>query len=155
MKKLLATAALLAATALPVMAQDQDDVIRLESDAGVAASADRLIAAVEAAGGTVFARIDHGVGAFEAGQDIGDSQLVVFGNPKIGTPVMLENRLAGLYLPLKVLVYEDTDGTVWVAYEDVTERLDDLEGLGEDTGVTQPLAKALDAMSKKAAGKSE
>lgn len=151
MKRLLSAAALVAAMALPALAQD-DDVTRLQSDADVAVTADRLIAAVEGAGGTVFARIDHGVGAFEAGQDIGDSQLVIFGNPAVGTPVMVENRLAGLYLPLKVLVYEDTEGAVWVVHENITERLDDLDGLGEENGVTQPLADALGVISKAAAG---
>lgn len=151
MKRAIVAAAMLGFAAFPAMA-DEDDITRLESDADVSTTGDRLAEAVEGAGAKVLARIDHGAGARSVDQDIGDSQLVVFGNPKAGTPLMNENRLAGLYLPLKILVYEDAEGKVWVAHDDVTDRLDELDGLDDDAELMQPLQKALDALSQAAAG---
>lgn len=151
MKRVIVAAAMLGFTAFPALA-DQDDITRLESNADVGTTADRLADAVEGAGAKVLARIDHGAGARSVDQDIGDSQLVVFGSPKAGTPLMNENRLAGLHLPLKMLVYEDAEGKVWVAYDDVTDRLDELDGLDDDSDLMRPLKNALEAMSKAAAG---
>lgn len=150
-KSAIAAAAMAVLTTLPAAAEEQAGIMRLPSDADVATTADRLVTAIEGAGAKVMARIDHGAGAQQAGMDIGASQLVVFGNPVAGTPVMVENRLAGLMLPLKVLVYEDTDGKVWVAYEDIAGRLGALEGL-EGAEVSKPLAGALDKLGKVAAG---
>lgn len=91
----------LSVAALPAVA---DDIVRVEASRDVAATMDALEAAVEGAGATVFARVDHGEGARGIGADIGDSQLLVFGNPALGTPAMAADPLAGLFLPLKVLV---------------------------------------------------
>ena len=97
MKTLSLAIALLGFAALPALAE-QNDITRLESNADVTATADRLAAGIEAAGAKLMARIDHGAGAKTVGRDIGASQLLIFGNPKVGTPVMEQNRLAGLIL---------------------------------------------------------
>ncbi|MDO5704979.1 MAG: DUF302 domain-containing protein, partial [Paracoccus sp. (in: a-proteobacteria)] len=81
----------------------------------------------------------------------GDSTVVIFGNPAAGTPVMVKDRLAGLMLPLKILVYEDEAGKVWVAHEDIADRLDDLDGIDDDAEIA-PLANALSRFSGAAAG---
>lgn len=151
MKRMILAAAMIGFAAVPALA-DEDDITKVESDSDVSATVERLEEAVEAAGAKVLARVDHGEGARGVDQDIGDSQLVLFGNPEVGTPLMSENRLAGLQLPLKILVYEDTEGKVWVAYEDIADRLDELDGLDDDAELMQPLNKALNAMSRAAAG---
>lgn len=150
MKRLLA-AAVIATTAMPAMA-GEDDIRQRQSDADLATTVTRLTDAVEKAGATVFATVDHGQGARAVGADIGGSQLVVFGNPAAGTPAMEKNRLAGLILPLAILVYEDAEGQVWVAHEDVADRLGDLDGLDDDSPAVTPLAEALDRLSTAAAG---
>lgn len=128
-------------SALPGLA----DVMRVESAASVAQTTDALQAAVEGAGARVFARVDHGAGAASVGADIGASQLLIFGNPAIGTPAMQADPLAGLYLPLKVLVYEDQDGKVWLAYDDPAAMFEGLEiaseaeFIGKMTGALQKL----------------
>jgi uncharacterized protein (DUF302 family) len=99
------------------------EIVRLESTRDVAATADALVAAAEGAGATVFARVDHGAGAEQVGADVGASQLVIFGNPALGTPAIAVDRRAGLLLPLKVLVYEDESGQVWLAWEPPSETL--------------------------------
>lgn len=151
MKLLSLAAALIALTASPALA-DQDDITRVQSNADVAATADRLVAGIETAGATLMARVDHGAGAQTVGRDIGASQLLIFGNPKVGTPVMEQNRLAGLMLPLHVLVYEDAQGQTWIAYENIGERLDDLDGIKSGDATVQPLAGTLAKLTTAAAG---
>ncbi len=147
MKTALAALAL-AVSALPALA---DEIVRLESSRDVTATMDALQAAVEGAGATVFARIDHGAGARSVGSDVGDSQLLVFGNPALGTPAIEADRLAALYLPLKVLVFEDGEGKVWLAYETPAETLDDL-AISSDAEVVAKMAGALQALTAAAAG---
>ncbi|WPL17528.1 hypothetical protein Thiowin_02553 [Thiorhodovibrio winogradskyi] len=71
---------------------------------------DRLEALLQEKGVTVFARIDHSAGAQEAGLELPPMQLLIFGHPKAGTPLMRAAPSSGLDLPLKVLVWEDADG---------------------------------------------
>lgn len=137
--------------AAPAMA-DGDDIVKVEAAGDVAATMAALEAAVEGAGATVFAKVDHGAGAEGAGMELGASQLLIFGNPKLGTPAMQANPLAGLYLPLKVLVYEDADGQVWLAYEAPEETLDDLDGVDDDAEYVGKMTGALRKLTEKAAG---
>jgi uncharacterized protein (DUF302 family) len=78
----------------------------------------RLIALVETSGQTVFARIDHGAGATQVGLALRPTQLLLFGNPKGGTPLMQNRQTIGIDLPLKILVWEADDGQVWLTYND-------------------------------------
>jgi uncharacterized protein (DUF302 family) len=94
------------------------DFVVQESPADVAATTRALVATIEGAGATVFAVIDHGAGAASVGQGLNDAQLVIFGNPALGTQVMQDDLLAGLALPLKILVYEGDDGITRLAHED-------------------------------------
>ncbi|MBY6141768.1 DUF302 domain-containing protein [Leisingera daeponensis] len=115
--------ALALATALPAAAE----LVTVQSQKPVGETMDALEAAVEGAGATVFARVDHAAGAQNAALELSPSQLLIFGNPKLGTPVMQADMRAGLFLPLKVLAYEDADGQVWLTYEDPAEMLSGLE----------------------------
>lgn len=128
-----------------------DGIVRVETDKPVSTAADDLVAAIEGAGAKVFARVDHGAGAETVGSDIGASQLVIFGNPKVGTPAMEADRLAGLHLPLKVLVYEDETGKVWFAYEEPGESLGGLDGIESDAAILDPMKGALKNLTSKAA----
>ncbi|TCO71254.1 DUF302 domain-containing protein [Rhodovulum euryhalinum] len=121
----LALAAALVLPALPAAA-NADGVVRITSAFSVARTVDALEAVIGKAGATVFARINHGGGAAAAGIEMADSELVVFGNPRLGTPAMQADPLAGLFLPLRVLVYGDGQGQTWIAYEDPGAMLDDL-----------------------------
>ncbi len=145
--KHLALAASLLTLAMPAWA---DDVTRVQASGDVAATMDALEAAVTGAGATVFARVDHAAGAEGIGQVLKPSQLLIFGNPALGTPAMQADPLAGLYLPLKVLVYED-DAGVWLAYEEPSETLDELQ-IPEDAEYIGKMEGALKALTAKAAG---
>ncbi|MCZ0813380.1 MAG: DUF302 domain-containing protein [Pseudomonadota bacterium] len=148
---------ILGAMMLAAMAQgaaaSEEDILRMQAGGDVGATMDALVEAVEGAGATVFARVDHGAGAAGADMELAPSQLLIFGNPKLGTPPMQANALAGLYLPLKVLIYEDGEGQVWLAYEDPGATLDDLPGIEENAGYIQKMRGALGKLTEKAAGR--
>jgi uncharacterized protein (DUF302 family) len=76
----------------------------------------RLEETVRSAGLTVFSRIDFSGDAGRAGLTMRPAQLLIFGNPKAGTPLMVASPSIGLDLPLKALVWEDADGHVWISY---------------------------------------
>lgn len=144
-------AAALILLAAPALASD-DDVVRVQAAGDVATTMDALEAAVIGTGATVFARVDHAAGAEKVGMQLAPEQLLIFGNPKLGTPAMQDDPLAGLFLPLKVLVFEDADGQVWLAYENPKEMLDDLPGVDDDAEYIKKMTGALGKLTAKAAG---
>jgi uncharacterized protein (DUF302 family) len=91
-----------------------DGLIAVASSFSVRETVERLIAAVTSRGMTVFARIDHAAGAATVGVPLRPTELVIFGHPKGGTPLMQERQTAGIDLPLKALAWEDADGRVWL-----------------------------------------
>jgi uncharacterized protein (DUF302 family) len=93
-----------------------DGVVTKPSPRPVGETVNRLKQLVEDKGLTLFAVIDHSGEARRAGLEMPDTQLVVFGSPAAGTPVMVAAPLAALDLPLKVLVWQDAEGTVSVSY---------------------------------------
>jgi len=140
----------LALVAAPAIATAQD-ITRVETGKSVASAADALAAAIEPAGITLFARVNHGKGARMIDADIGDAQLLIFGNPEVGTPALKDNRLAGVMLPLRVLVYQDTDGRTWLAYHDPADMLSGLDGIDADAPYVQTMTKALANFTARAA----
>jgi len=92
--------------------------VQLPSHHTVADTIDRLEAMLKERGILVFARIDFSGDAGRAGLSMRPEQMLIFGNPKGGTPLMLAAPASGLDLPVKVLVWEAADGKVWAAYND-------------------------------------
>lgn len=78
---------------------------------------DRFVSAAEKRGIGILARIDHAAAAQEAGLALRPTELLVFGNPKVGTALMQAQQTAGIDLPLKALVWLDESGRTWLAYE--------------------------------------
>jgi uncharacterized protein (DUF302 family) len=79
---------------------------------------DRLERIATSKGLRVFARIDHAAGAAEVGMTLRPTELILFGNPRGGTPLMLDQQTAGIDLPIKALAWEDADGHVWLSYNE-------------------------------------
>ena len=125
------------------------EMISKTSPHSVAVTMDRLEAAVNGAGATVFARVDHAAGAAKVDMDLRPTQLLIFGNPKLGTPAMLDGQTAGLDLPLRVLAYADADGTVHVTYH-APKSLGEAHGLPADAKYLQMMTGALDKLTSKA-----
>jgi uncharacterized protein (DUF302 family) len=92
----------------------------VESAHNVPATVDRVIAALGRRGITVFARIDHAAGARKAGLELADEELVIFGDPKAGTPLMRADATVGYELPLRLLVW-DASGQTMIGYRRPTE----------------------------------
>jgi uncharacterized protein (DUF302 family) len=82
----------------------------------VSGTLDRIEAAVKANGMTVFARIDHAGEAARVGLVMRPTELLIFGSPRGGTPIMVARPTAAIDLPLKALAWEDDDGKVWLTY---------------------------------------
>jgi uncharacterized protein (DUF302 family) len=101
---------------MPDSAQSSGAVITRPSSRSVAQTIDGLRSVMADRGFTVFNVIDHSGVAERAGVQMPDSKLVMFGKPAVGAKAMLAAPLAGLDIPLKVLVWEDSDGAVFVSY---------------------------------------
>jgi uncharacterized protein (DUF302 family) len=91
-------------------------IITLPSEYTVKESIDRLEQTLRLWGVTIFARIDQQAEAEKAGLTMKQMELLIFGNPKAGTPLMTAEPLSGLDLPLKVLAWQDAENKVWLSY---------------------------------------
>ncbi len=96
-------------------AADNGDLIVKQSDFGVVKTLDRLGIALERKGIKVFAA-NHAKGAESVGMSLPANSVLIFGSPKIGTPLMASNPAIGLDLPLKAVAWQTADGTVKLAY---------------------------------------
>lgn len=93
-------------------------LITRESPHGVAATLQRLSDALDARDITIFSVVDHAEGAARAGLELRPTTVVIFGNPKAGTPMMQASQTAGIDLPLKMLVWQDSVGKTQLSYND-------------------------------------
>lgn len=101
----------------PLSALPADNgIVTVPAQRTVEQAADALASLIEAKQIILFARIDFAADARRAGLAMPPSQLLVFGNPRAGTPLMQAVPRAALDLPLKVLVWQDNDGLVWLSY---------------------------------------
>jgi uncharacterized protein (DUF302 family)/uncharacterized membrane protein YidH (DUF202 family) len=117
-----------------------DGIVSKPSKYSVPATLDRLDALLRAKGITVFVRVDHSGEAEKVGLKMPPTQLLIFGNPKGGTPAMLAAPTSAIDLPLKALAWQDSDGKVWLSYNDV-------EYLKRRFGLTDDSVKGLAAAS--------
>lgn len=114
--KLTASIALLLALVLQTPLAGAGSIVVTRSAHDVNETINRLEAALRAKGVTVFARIDHAGNAQRVGVALRPVQLLIFGNPKLGSPLLESNPMVGLDLPMKALAWEDADGKVWLGY---------------------------------------
>jgi uncharacterized protein (DUF302 family) len=113
----------------------------------------RLLAGVHSRGIAVFARIDHAAAAREVGLELQDEQVIVFGNPKAGTPLMQDDPAIGLELPLRVLVWRSGD-EVKLAYNDPIE-LGDRYDVAAHATTLQAMSALIGELVAHAAGSTE
>ena len=119
------------------------------SPLSVTETIDALEAAVTGAGATVFARVDHAKGAKNVGKSIPDAQLLIFGNPALGTLAMEADLRAGLVLPLRVLAYEDAEGNTQLTWSSAEELFAGLD-IPADAEVVTKVNGALGMLTDKA-----
>lgn len=95
-----------------------DGLVRVRSSYDVKTTMDRLEGVLRAKHLKVFLRVDHARGAHDVGMKLRPTELLIFGNPKIGTPLMQCAQSVAIDLPQKALAWEDAEGRVWLAYND-------------------------------------
>ena len=126
-------------------------VIDIASNHSVTDTIDRLEALARSNGLLVFARIDFGGDAGKAGLEMRPMQMLAFGNPKAGTPLLRESPRSGLDLPLKALAWEDEDGRTWLSYNR-PDYLAQRHGVHDRGPAVQAMTAALEALARAATG---
>jgi uncharacterized protein (DUF302 family) len=132
---------------LPLYAEN--GMITKQSSHSVAVTLDRLEAGLKEKGIAVVARVDHAAAAKNVDMALKPTQVLIFANAKLGTPLMQSNPKIGLDLPLKALAWEDAAGVVWLGYTapaDLAARYQ----IGDRTEVVQKMTAVLDALTTQA-----
>lgn len=128
-------------------------LVTVASNHAASETIERLEAAVRAKGWVVFANLDHAAAAAAAGLQLRPRTVIVFGNPKGGTPAMRTNPTLAIDLPLKALVWEDDGGKVWLTYnsaEFIGQRVYGRHGLSLGTEPVQGLVNFLGEIARQA-----
>jgi uncharacterized protein (DUF302 family) len=128
-------------------AMPDNGIVHVSSPYAASESVSRLEAVILQKGLTLKARIDHSGDAAAVGLKMPPTELLIFGNPRAGTPLMVASPTLALDLPLKVLVWEDAEGKVWLSYNS-PEYLKQRHGIPEDliknvSGVSGIVSEAL------------
>jgi uncharacterized protein (DUF302 family) len=126
-----------------------DGLVTARSSHPAKETMDRFEAAAKARGLNVFLRLDHAAGAQKIGKSLRPTELLIFGNPQGGTPLMECSQSLGIDLPLKALVWRDASGQVWLGYND-PQYLAQRHGVAECGPVIANLRKALDGLVQSA-----
>lgn len=152
MKIIILAALSLLATAIPVWAAN--GIVDLPSDFNVAETADRLGNILKAKGMTIFNRVKHSEAARKVGIELPETELIIFGNPKVGSPLMKCQQKVAIDLPQKALIWEDAEAKVWISYNDpkYLGKRHNISGCEEVISKTE---KALAGITKSAATRKE
>ena len=133
------------------MTPDTDNgIVDARSQDSVEHTVERLTALLHDKGVTLFALVDHSGEAAKIGMTMRPTKLLIFGNPKAGTPLMLAAPSVAIDLPLKILVWEDAQGRVWLSYNSplyLQQRHGLPEALLPNIAVVEALARAAGADS--------
>ena len=129
-----------------------DGLITLKSVYNVKKTADRLESILQSKGMTVFIRINHTEGAKKIEIPLRSTELIIFGNPKVGTPLIQCEQRAAIDLPQKALIYEDDAGDVWLSYND-PKYMAERHGIAGCNEVIKKIEKALGSFAGAAVAK--
>jgi len=121
-------------------------LISIESPLSAKETADKFESIIKSKGLTLFARINHQKNAAGVNLTLRETEVIIFGNPKVGTPLMQCSQEVGIDLPQKVLIWEDADNKVWLAYNnpEYIKARHHLEGCDK---VINKIATVLNALS--------
>jgi uncharacterized protein (DUF302 family) len=146
-----AVSAGLLALMLTIVPATSQTLTTVESKFTVKETGERLVAELEKRGIRVAARIDHAAGAKAAGLDMPPTEVIMFGNPRLGTPLMLAQPSVAIELPMKMLIWQDKSGKVMIGYAPPS----DLKARYQISGQDEPLnmmTGALAGLAKAASG---
>lgn len=125
--------------------------VNVASNSDVQKSVARLTQAVETAGATVFATVNFSKGAASVGETLRPTTVVIFGSPKIGASALQAGQTMALYLPLRILFFEDVNGQTWATYDTPTSAAP-THGLAADHPAVIKMTGALEMFSAIATG---
>ena len=141
---------LLGLSLAPFAAADEvDGLIKKASPYSVDETLDRLETVLENKGITVALRWNHGERATAVDIPLGETQLLIFGNPKLGSHLMTSAQSAGIDLPMKALAWRDGNGQVWLAYND-PRYIAGRHGIEDRAEVLDKMSNALDKLTSAA-----
>lgn len=126
-----------------------DGLVSIRSPYSVKETLDRFESAAKSNGLNVFSRIDHAAGAHKIGRTLRATEVLIFGNPQGGTPLMDCDQSIGIDLPLKALAWQDASGQVWLGYND-PQFLAKRHGIADCGAAVPNIAKALAALAQAA-----
>lgn len=129
-----------------------DTLVTRTSFHSVSVTADRFAAALKEKNITLVARVNHAGAAAKAGMELRPTELLIFGNPRLGTPLMQSNQTAGLDLPLKALVWQDAKGAVHIGYAS-PDTIVARHGIADRAEVVKKMSAALEGLTAAAAGR--
>lgn len=124
------------------LAYADNGLVNVKSHHSVKVTADRLEKILKQKGMTLFIRIDHAAAAHRLGKELRPTELLIFGNPKVGTPLMQCGQTAAIDLPQKALIWQDAEGQVWLTYND-PEYLAQRHGITDCRKIRKKIAQAL------------
>ncbi len=127
------------------------DLVTLTASHGVTETVERFTSLLSQQGIELFARIDHAAAARAVGLSLRPTVVLIFGNPRAGTPLMQSRQTLGLDLPLRVLIWEDEAAKVWLTYRRVAS-LARRQHLTDRAEVVKALDDGLAALARAAAG---
>jgi len=148
MKKLISLGIILFSASLSAA----DGLVKLESNYTVKETADRFENIAKSKGLTLFARIDHQQNARGVGLELRPTEVIIFGNPKVGTPLMQCAQNVAIDLPQKVMVNEDANSKVWLTYNN-PEYLMKRHGIKGCDNVINKISGVLSKLSNAAVAK--
>lgn len=125
------------------------ETLEKSTDKTVDEAVDSFLSVLGRKGATVFAVVEHAKGAEKVGMSMKPATLVIFGNPKLGTPLMQESASIGIDLPMKALFLEGEDGKTQILYTDI-KQLGLRHGIDPSSPAVQNVAKALDGLTSAA-----
>ena len=133
--------------ATPVVAAN--GIVNVPSAFGVEETSDRMEHILSEKGMTIFNRIKHSEGASKVGIELRETELIIFGNPKVGSPLMKCQQSVAIDLPQKALIWRDENSRVWISYNDpeYLKKRHNITGCDE---VIAKIEKALSGITKAA-----
>jgi uncharacterized protein (DUF302 family) len=129
-----------------------EGLIDVKSSFGVEETGDRLDNVLKEKGMTVLNRVKHSDAAKNVGIELRETELIIFGNPKVGSPLMKCQQSVAIDLPQKVLIWKDREGNVWISYNN-PRYLEKRHNISNCEAVISKIEKALAGISKTAATK--
>jgi len=137
---------------MTVSAYAAEGMVDVKSSFGVKETGDRLESVLKEKGMTIFNRVKHSEAAKKVGVELRETELIIFGNPKVGSPLMKCQQSVAIDLPQKVLIWEDSKGNTWISYNN-QRYLGKRHNISNCEEVISKIEKALADIAKAAATK--